>query len=290
MKQRTVAKEIKISGVGIHTGNKVKAIIKPLPPNSGIIFRHVETGRLIPASISMVSSTDRATTLGGIRTTEHVLSALYGLGIDNALVEVYGSELPIMDGSALPLANAILDAGIEEQGEEKRAFYVKESFSFESRGKHLTISPSDRLTISYHISYPPPIGEDSFTFVFSFKDYYYGIAPSRTFGFIEDYWKLKRCGLAKGSSLGNTVVVSREGILNRLRFSNEFVRHKILDLIGDLALLGVFLVGKIEVFMGGHGLHCAALREFIRRSVFSVYPLNGCVEPKYPGSLLRFFC
>ncbi len=290
MKQRTVAKEVKVRGVGIHTGKEVRAVIKPLPPNSGVVFKCMETGRLIPASLSMVSSTDRATTLGGIRTTEHVLSALYGLGIDNALVEVYGPELPVMDGSALPLANAILDAGIEEQEEEKRAFYVRESFSFERNGKRFTISPSDKLVISYHISYPPPIGEDSFTFVFSFKNYYYKIAPSRTFGFIEDYWKLKRCGLAKGSSLGNTVVVSRKGTLNQLRFPNEFVRHKILDLIGDLALLGVFLVGRIEVFMGGHGLHCAALKKFLEDSMLYAYPLNGCVDPRYPSSLIRFFC
>ena len=101
---------------------------------------------------------------------------------------------------------------------------------------------------------------------------------------------MKRCGLAKGSSLSNTVVVSRGGTLNQLRFSNEFVRHKILDLIGDLALLGVFIVGKIEVFMGGHGLHCAALKEFLKSSMLHTYPLNGCVDSRYPNSLLRFFC
>ncbi len=295
MRQKTIAGEVVIEGRGVHRGEKVKVILKPLHEDSGIIFKIMGNPPVsVKADLSSVVATERATALGiknhFVCTTEHLLSALYGLGIDNVLVEVYGSELPIMDGSSLGFANGILSVGIKDLNKEKKAYYIKDAFEFRMGRKRIIFSPSDTLEIIYNISYDHPlVGDQSYHFVFSFEDYYYNISPSRTFGFLKDYKKLKEKGLATGANPYNTVVLSDDTCINPtpLRFRDEFVRHKILDLIGDLALLGGFLVGRIEVFYGGHHLHYTGLRKLRGINTLYLGLLNGLVTPKYPRVLIN---
>ncbi len=300
MRQRTLKKEVVFEGVGVHTGERSRVVLKPLPENSGVVFslggRKEFSFKVGPSSVVCAN---RATGLGVggrcICTAEHLLSALYGLGVDNVLVEVYGSEIPVMDGSAISFCNFILEAGIEEQDAEKIAYRVEKKVSCRlSNRKIIEFSPmGEGLEVEYTIVYDHPlIGKQDFIFRFGFSEYYREIAPSRTFGFLKDYSWLKDKGLAQGASVLNTVVLSCDSYINPypLRFKDEFVRHKVLDLIGDLSILGGFLLGKVRVICGGHELHHRGIFALVGSvGALSATNLNGVVKSEIPEKPLFYF-
>lgn len=260
--QKTIAKAFTINGIGLHSGKEFQAVISPAPCNTGIQFkrddvRHCDYTRITPYN---VSSTQLATTIdcGGlpISTIEHFSSAFYGQGIDNAFISVSGTEVPILDGSAKEVIENIEKAGILTQKEKRKVLKVTRPVSIEYEGKTVEIEPCDNFEITFELDYPHPvIGRQVFTYVYDENTFHKEIGIARTFGFKREVEALWSMGLAKGGSLDNAIVIDdKEGVLNKegLRFSNEFVRHKILDMFGDLALIGYRLQGKIKASKSGH--------------------------------------
>ncbi len=245
-RQKTLKRSVVLSGQGLHSGMKAGLILSPLPPNSGIVFGNITTSENIPAHIDYVESTEYATTLrcgqATARTIEHFMAVLHAYNINNLQIKING-EIPIMDGSALDFCKLIEEAGIEEQDAEQEEIIIDEKYSVgeeSPNSKFITIEPHDTLTINYSLNYPEPVGKQEFTFTLknseSFKTL---IAPARTFGFLKDIKRLESMGLASGGRLHNFILIDDEKIVNtKLRFPDEFVRHKILDLIGDFYLLG----------------------------------------------------
>jgi UDP-3-O-acyl N-acetylglucosamine deacetylase len=239
-----------------------------LPPDSGIIFGNIADEETIPAHLDYVESTEYATALrrGNARasTIEHVLATLHAYRISNLLVKI-NNEVPIMDGSAADFCQLIEDAGIEEQDAELDEIIISKRYAIgevSADNKYIYIDPADKFTIHYTLNYPNPVGRQEFTFVYedeqSFKNQ---IAPARTFGFLKDIEALEKKGLASGGRLDNFILLDDEKIINtELRFPDEFARHKILDLMGDLYLLGQPIRGKITANMTGHTQNCALLR------------------------------
>jgi UDP-3-O-[3-hydroxymyristoyl] N-acetylglucosamine deacetylase len=271
IKQRTPKKVIQATGVGLHSGEKVLLTLRPAPINTGIIFRRTDLSPVveIPASYQYVSDTMLCTSLQhhGIKvaTVEHLLSALAGLGIDNAYVDINGAEVPIMDGSAAPFVFLIQSAGIREQSAAKRFIRILKPLRVEEKGKYVQFLPYDGYKISFTIGFDHPVFNDrpqTAVFDFSSISYIKEVCRARTFGFLSDYEKLRQCDLAKGGSLDNAVVVDDYRVLNEdgLRFSDEFVKHKVLDAIGDLYLLGSGLIGAFEGYKSGHELNNKLLR------------------------------
>ncbi len=260
--QKTVAKAFTINGIGLHSGKEFQAVISPAPCNTGIQFkrddvRHCDYTRITPYN---VSSTQLATTIdcGGlpISTIEHFSAAFYGQGIDNAFISVSGTEVPILDGSAKEVIENIEKAGILTQKEKRKVLKVTRPVSIEYEGKTVEIEPCDNFEITFELDYPHPvIGRQVFTYVYDENTFHKEIGIARTFGFKREVEALWSMGFAKGGSLDNAIVIDdKEGVLNKegLRFPNEFVRHKILDMFGDLALIGYRLQGKIKASKSGH--------------------------------------
>jgi UDP-3-O-[3-hydroxymyristoyl] N-acetylglucosamine deacetylase len=254
--------------VGLHSGRIVRASFRPAAEGSGIVLRDDRRpGLPIPARPENARSFDHATTLGRddvrIGTVEHALSAAYGLGIDNLEIEVRGGEFPILDGSALPFVRLFQAAGIERQRLPVEPLVVTEPREIEVGEKWIRIEPGPGLTLTYEIDFPHrAIGHQSFTIDLTAETFASRIAPARTFGFTREVEYLRARGLALGGSLQNAVVLDEENILSGpLRFVDEFVRHKLLDLIGDLALLGRPLQGKIHASRAGHALHARLVAE-----------------------------
>lgn len=259
--QHTVAGPVTFTGIGLHTGKPSRATILPASPDSGIAFRIAGTGTVIPATVDYVIETAYATVLsrGGdrIATVEHVLAGLYGMEVDNALVEVDGPELPILDGSALPIAAAIRARGLVEQHARRRFLHVPERERIRCNGSFIMAdpSPSDDLVVLMMIDFPDTvIGRQWLRFTLDADTFLDEIAPARTFVLrhqIEDLW---RAGLARGGSLDNAIVVEGYSVHNTegLRFRDEFVRHKILDFLGDMALLGRPVCGSFLAVRPGH--------------------------------------
>ncbi len=260
--QKTLAKPFTIKGIGLHSGKDFTAVVSPAPENTGIQFkrddvRHCNYTRITPYN---VSSTQLATTIdcGGlpISTIEHFSAAFYGLGLDNAYVAVSGTEVPILDGSAKDIMEHIEKAGLKEQREKRRVLKVTRPVSIEYEGKTVEIEPSDNFQITFELDYPHPvIGRQIYTYSYNEDTFHKEIGIARTFGFKKEVEALWSMGLAKGGSLDNAIVIGdEEGVLNKegLRFNNEFVRHKILDMFGDLALIGYRLQGKINASKSGH--------------------------------------
>ncbi len=270
--QKTIGTEFRIKGVGLHTGRKCQAVFKPAPENSGIRFVRVDLpGRpAFLAHVDNVVDVVRGTTLGQgearVYTIEHVLSALHGLGVDNVTIEMDDNEPPVGDGSALAFADAIDSAGIVSQSAPKRYFEVTQPFEYRANQTLLRIEPSDRFELETHIDYNHPMIRDQ---RFTFKEgdnYRKEIAPARTFCFDYEIEALKKNGLAKGGSLDNAIVIGPDGIYNpgsALRFPNEFVRHKMLDLMGDLLLLGAPLRARVMATRCGHGHNVKFLRQLL---------------------------
>lgn len=276
IKQRTPKKVIQATGVGLHSGEKVLLTLRPAPVNTGIIFRRVDLSPVveIPASYEYVGDTMLCTTLHHqdvkIATVEHLLSALAGLGIDNAYIDVNGPELPIMDGSAAPFVFLIQSAGIREQNAAKKYIRILKPIRVEDNGKYVQFLPHNGYKISFTIDFDHPVFNErpqTVSFDFSGTSYVKQVCRARTFGFLSDYEKLREFDLAKGGSLDNAIVVDNYRILNEdgLRFDSEFVTHKVLDAIGDLYLLGSSLIGAFEGYKSGHELNNRLLRELMVR-------------------------
>ena len=261
--QITIRRDARIEGVGLHSGKAASVVIKPALPNSGILFirKDLDQPVAIPALFEFVTQTRLATTLGRkdahISTVEHLLSALKLLGIDNAVCEVDGPEVPIMDGSAAPFCEALRAAGLYDQGISKRVAVLKKRIEVRKGDKIASIEPSERLHIEARIEWDhPAIGVQEYTFTLGKNDCG-EIAFARTFGFLKDVEALQKAGLALGGSLDNAVVLDSEQVLNEngLRYSNELVRHKVLDAIGDFALSPLQILGDVTLFKAGHELH-----------------------------------
>ncbi len=261
--QLTIRREVRIEGVGLHSGKPASILIKPALPNTGILFvrRDLESPVAIPASFEFVTQTKLATTLGRnhvqIATVEHLLSAFKLLGIDNALVEVFGPEVPIMDGSAAAFCEMISGAGVFEQEAPKKVAILKKRIEVRKGDKIALIEPSQRLHIRARIEWDhPSIGTQEFSYTLGQSDFR-EIAMARTFGFMKDVEALKKMGLIQGGSLDNAIVLDEARVVNKggLRYADEFVRHKVLDAIGDLALAPMALLGDILLVKAGHELH-----------------------------------
>jgi UDP-3-O-acyl N-acetylglucosamine deacetylase len=264
--QRTIRKSVVLYGLGLHSGRRTGMAIQPLPPNSGIHFETLPANTHIPAFVSEVAETDYATTLSkngdSIRTVEHLLSALHAYGVTNLLVKVHG-EIPVLDGSALEFCMSLEDAGIEDQSESRQELVIDRRYEVgDSDEKLLTLEPADDFSVSYQLRYPLPVGEQSYEFqLASPQRYREEIAPARTFGFMRDMKMMNELGLASGGRLDNCILVGEDNVVNtELRFADEFVRHKILDIIGDLYLLGYPIRGKVTARLTGHRNNILLLR------------------------------
>jgi UDP-3-O-[3-hydroxymyristoyl] N-acetylglucosamine deacetylase len=261
--QATLRTTVSIDGVGLHSGHPVRAHFHPAPLDHGLVFvRREHPDQPIPAIPESASSFDYATTLKAgdvsLGTVEHVLAAAAGLGLDNCLIEIEGPEVPIVDGSALPFVRLFHAAGFERQDGMVRPITLDRAVEVIRDDKRVTYEPDGAgLTITYEIDFPHPVvGRQEMTFTLRPDEFASRIAPARTFGFAKDVAAMRARGLARGGSLHNAVVLDDTGILSGpLRFRDEFVRHKVLDLIGDLVLLGRPLHGRIHARKAGHALH-----------------------------------
>lgn len=262
--QRTLRDRLEFVGVGLHTGRSTRAIVEPSGPGSGLVFR-AHDGVTFPATAEYVVDTQRATVLGDrgttISTVEHLLSALRGMGIDNALIAVDGGEVPVMDGSAKTFADAIAAVGSVEQGEPRVVFRPERAMGFRDDDKTLAIIPSPSWRIKFTVVYPPPIGTQYFEGEITPELYREEIAPARTFGYLHEVEALRARGLAQGGTLENALVFAPEGPMQELRWPNEPVRHKVLDMIGDFALLGMYPQCEAVALKSGHKLHAAVMGE-----------------------------
>ena len=271
--QNTLASEVSLSGIGLHTGVTVNLRLCPAPANTGIVFKRTDLdGFEIEAHSRHVARVSYATSLMKkgvlISTTEHLLSALAGLGVDNALVEIDNLELPIVDGSALPFVKLISQAGVRPQRARRAFAKILQPLELSEGAKKIAVYPSEGFAASYAIDFPHPvIGTQSLDFAPSAGSYETEIAPARTFGFLAEVEMLLKSGLVKGGSLENVVVLDQERVINPegLRFPDEFCRHKILDLIGDLSLLGHPLIGHVVAVRAGHAMHARLVSQLLRR-------------------------
>ena len=272
MNQQTFAKSISTQGIGLHTGVDVNLKLKPAPPNTGYVFVRTDLDNFeIPASVEYISHCSYATTLlrKGVllSTCEHLLSALCGAGVDNCFIELDNIEIPIMDGSSEDFLELIERAGIKKQNAVRRFLKVLKKVELEQDDRKMSVEPSDKFEIDCTIDFPHPFIEKQ-TFHFEMNDGSFGkeIASARTFGFTAEIEMLRRANLALGGSLDNAIVLTPDGMLNEnpLRFSDEFVRHKILDIIGDFALLGLPILGKITAEKSGHAVHASMMSKLLK--------------------------
>jgi len=265
--QRTVKSASVIYGLGLHSGGRTGMVIQPLPPGTGIHFLTLPGGNVIPAHISAVAETDYATSITRhgehIKTVEHLLSALHACGITNLLVKVHG-EIPVLDGSALGFLERIEEIGVEDQDQPVKELVIDRVWQVgDGKDKSLTIEPADVFSVSYLLRYPEPIGEQFYEFTMTdCEAYRREVAPARTFGFVRDIKMLNELGLGGGGRLDNFIMVGDDEVINtELRFPDEFVRHKILDIIGDLYLLGYPVRGKVTARFTGHRDNIALQRK-----------------------------
>jgi UDP-3-O-acyl N-acetylglucosamine deacetylase len=255
--QKTLKKSMVLYGTGLHSGMKTGLLVQPLPPNSGILFGNLSSDDVVPLHVDYVQTTEMATTLkkgmAVAKTIEHLMAVFHAYRITNLMVKMV-EEIPIMDGSALEFCRLIEEAGIEEQKEKAEELIINRRFEISEGKKSLVIEPADVFSISYLLDYPPPIGQQFFQFTLSSpEDFKEKIAPARTFGFLKDMEMLERLGLGEGGRLTNFILVDDEKVVNtELRFPDEFVRHKILDLIGDFYLLNRPIRGKVTARLTGH--------------------------------------
>lgn len=262
--QRTIHREVGCTGIGLHSGRKVSIKLKPANPNEGINFIRADLPERprIPATLDSVVDTNHATTLGlngcCISTVEHIMAAVMAMGIDNIDIEVDAEEVPIMDGSAAPLVFLLKSAGVRNQQAPKRFILIKKPIIVEDGDKRIEIYPSKNLKINYLIEFNHPmLKKQEYCFTYSDRLFEKEISRARTFGFLHEVEQLKKNGLALGGSLANAVVLGDFNVLNPdgLRYSDEFVRHKILDFIGDISLIGMPIIGHFVAHKSGHTLN-----------------------------------
>jgi UDP-3-O-[3-hydroxymyristoyl] N-acetylglucosamine deacetylase len=290
-RQTTLARPVTTRGIGVHSGQSVRLAIKPAAPGTGILFVRTDlaTAPAIPARGSQVVDTRLATTLAAgparVSTVEHLLAALAGVGIDNAIVEVDAAEIPIMDGSAAPWVTLLAAAGRTELDAPRRTLVVDRAIALCEGDKTIVVEPAGRLEVRYEIAFGhAAIPAQTLEIALDPARFAAEIAPARTFGFLAEVEALKARGLARGGSLDNAVVIGPDRILNPegLRFADEFVRHKTLDLVGDLALLGLPLRGRVTVTRGGHHLHTALVEAIAAQP--AAWHLEGQPAPaRVPG-------
>ena len=272
MNQTTIAAPINVSGAGLHTGVPVNLRLKPAPENTGYIFVRTDLDNFeIPASVEYISHCSYATTLMRrgvvLSTCEHLLSALRGSGVDNCFIELDNIEIPIMDGSSEDFIELIKKAGVLKQDAQRRTLRVLEKVEFNQEGRKMSVEPSKNYEIECLIDFPHPfINRQSYHFVFNNGSFGKEIASARTFGFTHEIEMLRKANLALGGSLDNAIVLTPDGMLNEtpLRFDDEFVRHKILDIIGDFALLGMPIEGKITAEKSGHSVHASLMSKLLK--------------------------
>jgi UDP-3-O-[3-hydroxymyristoyl] N-acetylglucosamine deacetylase len=273
VKQTTLTTPVEASGIGLHTAVPVQIRLVPAPPDTGYVFIRTDLGGFeIPASVEWVAHCSYATTLMRtgvmLSTVEHLLAALRGGGVDNVYIEVDNLEIPIMDGSAESFTDMIERAGVVEQSLARKALLVRETVSIEQGDRRIQIEPADSYEIDCLIDFQHPlIGIQHFRVDLTDGAFGREIAAARTFGFTEEIEALRRANLIRGGSLDNAIVLTQDGMLNEtsLRFTDEFVRHKILDIIGDLALLGMPIQGRVTAHKSGHILHAALMTKLLRQ-------------------------
>jgi UDP-3-O-[3-hydroxymyristoyl] N-acetylglucosamine deacetylase len=289
--EHTLASAIEFSGIGLHSGAPANLRLLPATAGSGIIFRRTDldnfeieaTGRNV-AKVSYATSLMRKGVL--ISTTEHLLSALIGMGIDNVIVEIDNLELPILDGSALPYVQAFREAGIKTQRRRREYIRILKPLEVRENDKFIGLYPGDGYSISYNIDFPRPIGKSGFELDLSHGTYGTQIAPARTFGFREDEQKLRDMGLIRGVSEQNAIVLTSQGVQNGpLRFADEFVRHKVLDLVGDLALAGHHILGRVIAERAGHAMHTSLVSRLMRdRSAWELVTIGAQKRTVYAAA------
>ena len=271
IRQRTLRNSIKATGVGLHTGEKVLLTLSPAPVDTGIVFRRTDLNPVaeIPARADLVGETTLSTCLihndARVSTIEHLLSAMAGLGVDNAYVDVTAPEIPIMDGSAAPFVFLLQSAGLVEQHAPKKFIRVKREVTVTDGDKSATFLPLEGFKISFGIDFDHPVFKHRAATTeidFSTTSFVREISRARTFGFVDEIEYLRSKGLARGGSMDNAIVIDDYKVLNNdgLRYEDEFVKHKVLDAIGDLYLLGYSLIGEYQAFKSGHALNNQALR------------------------------
>lgn len=270
--QQTLAHPVSCTGVGLHSGQPVTLTLRPAPPDTGIVFvnRNGHAGASLTASVKHLVPTELCTAISGngfqVKTIEHVLAALAGLNVDNAFVDIDAGEAPVMDGSSAPFVRLILSAGLVSQGKRQSYLKITRPLEVVDGPRRIRIEPSSTPRITYTIQYDHPLIEtQTYTYEHSADTFESEIAGARTFGFLQEVEALWARGLGRGGNLDNTVVLSKDGILNEsgLRFTNEFVRHKVLDLIGDFSLLGVPFIGHLVADRSGHALHTKLVKQIL---------------------------
>ena len=283
--QRTLKKEINCSSIGLHTGRKVNMKIKPASVDTGIIFvrKDLPDAEPIHANYNNVCDTMLATSLGtngvSVSTVEHILSAFNGMGVDNAIIELDSFEVPIMDGSALPFVNMLKEVGTHVQEKNKRLLIIKKPVSVTEGDASAELLPAKEFKITYEIDFKHPfIGKQSYSMTFSDEKYEKEICAAQTFGFLKDLEFLQAKGLALGGSLKNVIVLDDKKIINKegLRIPDVFVKHKILDAIGDLFLLGMPIIGHFIAYKSGHRLNNLLLKELMRKK--DCWEIVSCIN------------
>lgn len=271
VQRKTINTNVGITGIGLHSGIYTKVELHPVPAGQGITFVRADlNGLRIPALQASTTALDYATTVGkddvAVGTVEHLLSAIMACGITDVDIHIDGPEVPIVDGSALPFMHLIDAAGVRELPAQIPVLRITEPIEIVDGDKSIRITPSNRLVLKYKIDFDhPTIGKETFHFDFEHDNFLKKIAPARTFGFMRDVEKLRAAGLARGGSVENCVVLDDRGVVNGpLRFKDEFVRHKILDLLGDLALIGRPIVGEITAHRAGHAMHSRFVEKILR--------------------------
>ncbi len=289
-KQRTLKNSIQASGVGLHSGKKVKIVLEPAEIGAGIMFFREDRNKKIKVNPENVTDTQLATTISKddvcVRTVEHLLATLFGLHIDNVIVRINAEEVPIMDGSAAPWIYLIKTAGIVEQNAYRSAIIIKKPVRIKEKGKFAAIIPSNKFEINYSIDFDNYfIQKQRMCISLNENNFAKEISKARTFGFLKDIEYLQAHNLAKGGSLDNAIVVDEYGIVNEdpLRYKNEFVRHKILDAIGDISMLGADIRGKYIAYRSGHDLNYKLVKKVLEDK--KAYEIVG--NPNREKSVLR---
>jgi UDP-3-O-[3-hydroxymyristoyl] N-acetylglucosamine deacetylase len=270
VERKSISTAVGIEGIGLHSGIYTRIELHPAPSGNGIVFVRTDLGGLrVPALQESTTALDHATTVGkddvAIGTVEHLLSAIVCSGITDVDILIDGPEVPIIDGSALPFVHLIDAAGIKPLGETIRAIRIRRPIEVNDGVKTIRIAPADRLTVRYKIDFPhPAIGKQTITFDPQQESFARKIASARTFGFLREVDRLRAAGLARGGSMENCIVLDDQGVIGGpLRYRDEFVRHKVLDLLGDLALLGRPVIGEVTASRAGHALHSRFVAEIL---------------------------
>jgi len=268
--QRTLKQEVTFDGIGLHTGRHATVTLKPAPRDTGTIFHRLDRAMVVRAHIGAVTDTSFATTLGNgvvkIKTVEHMLAVLAGLGIDNVVIEVDGPEIPILDGSSTELVSVILKAGIAKQGKKRPYMRITKPLTMDDGHSEVAVLPYDGRKITYRIHFNHHmLGEQHMGVELNEETFIKEIAPARTFGFLKDVEYMMAQGLAKGGSLNNAIILTDKGVINSsgLRFKDEFVRHKILDLIGDFSLIGFPIYGHVFANKSGHSTNLKFMKKLL---------------------------